>query len=47
MCGDVAAVRLSDASVLVLVAGDAFPAEVVQHLFLDVLFEDNSEALIN
>jgi hypothetical protein len=38
MRGDVAAVRLANASVLVLVAGDAAIAEVVEDLLLDLLF---------
>ena len=38
--GNIAAVRFSDAGVLVLVAGDAFEAQIVQYLLLDVLFED-------
>jgi len=37
---DVAAVRFSDAGILVLVAGDAAEAEVVEDLLLDVLFEN-------
>jgi hypothetical protein len=42
---DVATVRLPDAGVLMLVAGDAAKAEVVQDLLLDVLFENGSLAL--
>ena len=40
--GDVGAVGLPYAGVLVLVAGDAAKAEVVENLLLDVLFEDGS-----
>ena len=43
--GDVAAIRLSDAGVLVLVAGDAAKTEEVEDLLLDVLFENGSLAL--
>jgi hypothetical protein len=37
---DIAAVRFPDAGVLVLVAGDAAEAEIVQYLLLDMLFEN-------
>jgi hypothetical protein len=37
---DVAAIRFSNAGVLVLVAGDTLPPEIVQDLLLDVLFEN-------
>ena len=40
--GDVATIPLSDARVLVLVAGDAAPSQVVQNLLLDVLFGNGS-----
>ena len=39
---DVATVRLADAGVLVLVAGDAAKTEVVQYLLLNVLFENGN-----
>jgi len=39
MAGDVAAFSVN-AGVLVLIAGYAFPAEVIEDLLLDVLFED-------
>ena len=45
MSRDVATVGLPYAGVLVLVAGDAAIAEVVQYLLLDVLFENGSLAL--
>ncbi len=38
--GYVGPVALHYAGVLVLVAGDTFPAQVVEDLFLNVLFED-------
>lgn len=38
--GDVAPIRFSNAGVLVLVAGDAAKAEIVEDLLLDVLFEN-------
>ena len=43
---DVAAVRFTDAGVLVLVTGDAAVAEVVEDLLLDVLFEQLRGCLI-
>lgn len=46
MRGNIGAVRLPDAGVLVLIAGDAAVAEVVEDLLLDVLFEQLRGRLI-
>ena len=46
MRGDVGTVGLADAGVLMLVAGDAAKAEVVQNLLLNMLFEQLRGRLI-
>ena len=40
VAGNIRPVQLSDAGVLVLVAGDVAEAEIVEDLLLDVLFEN-------